>query len=297
MHKTALQLLEVIENRLPKRSRSRFLGTFYASAAKVVAAETQLAAPLMDRAQKILTAEGAHGAVLHFLLDTREAYVPWPQDPEARAARRNQEILLLRAHIERYHTTPDRAAADDDYDRNSYQKSLERLFHLEDPVRSLARLDAMLQADPSLLDLWCYRARRLVQAGRLGRAIDDLAWIPAYLEDDTIENVLVPLRLRRGDAVATDAPPDSALARGLLALRDGDFDAAVEALRQAEPQVDGSHLFYLALADLGLANLEKAMPEHRQLAATRFRELDQQYPESPLSYLAVEFAAQLEAGR
>ncbi|MHC4852363.1 MAG: hypothetical protein ACYTF5_10110, partial [Planctomycetota bacterium] len=260
MHKTAIQLLEVIENRLPTRSRSRFLRTFYTTAARVVAAEPHLAAPLMDRAQKILTAEGAHGAVLHFLLETKEACVPWPQDPVARAKRRNQEILLLRAHVERYHATRDRT--DHDHDRNSYLKSLERLFRLEDPARSLSRIDAMLQADPALLDLWCYRARRLVQAGRLGRAIDSLAWIPAYLEDDTVENVLVPLRLRRGDAGATDAPPDSALARGLLALRDGDFDAAVEALGQAEPQVDGSHLFYLALANLG-----NATPEHRQLAA------------------------------
>ncbi len=285
MHKAAQQLCEVLEQRLPERDRPRFLRTFYANAAKVVAADPVLATPMMTRAMKVLMGEGVYGAVLHFLLDTRDTHMPLPADPDARQARLDEEIRLLRTHVNRYH-------AGKDPDRHSYLLSLGRLFRCEDPTESLDRMEARLQQDPSLIDVWGYRARRLVQSNRLQDAIDGLAWIPSYLTDPTIDDILVSLRLRRGGNIVTATTPDSALARGLLALRDANFDAAVEALKLAEAQVDGSHLFYLALAHLG-----KVQPLDRHLAMRYLDQLSREYPDSPVSHLAAEFAEQLAAGR
>jgi len=283
MYKSALQLLEVIEPQLSKADRPRFLRTFYEIAPKVVAAEPHLARPFMDRAHKVLTDEGPHGAVLHFLLETRDSHDPWPEDPEARVARQQQEILFLRAHVERYHGGLDQ-------DRANYVKSLARLHQAEDPGQSLERIEQALRDDPSLLDLWGYRARRLVAANQLDQAIDGLTWIPAYLKDPATDEILLPLRLRRDGTLKSGEEPGSALARGLLALGDLDFDAAAKALAEAMPQVDGSHLFYLAMAHLGQGGAPGM-----QAAAARFTQLAEEYPMSPLSFPALEFAAQLES--
>lgn len=279
MHDTALQLLEVIEPGVAGADRQRFLRTFYEVAAKIVAAKPHLAKSFMDGAHEVLTQEGPHGTVLHFLLEARDAREPWPEDPEARADRRQEEIGFLRAHVEHYHAGLDR-------DRDSYLKSLARLFLLEDPEQGLERMEQALRDDPSLLDLWGYRARRLLAQHRLDDAISGLAWIPAYLEDPATEEILLPLRLRRDGSIEPGKEPGSSLARGLVALYRMDFAAAAKALAQARPQVDGSHLFYLALARLG-----ECGPEARQAAAACFRELASQYPASPLTFLAPEFAA------
>jgi tetratricopeptide (TPR) repeat protein len=84
------------------------------------------------------------------------------------------------------------------------------------------------------------------------------------------------------------ASPQGEYVQGLIALRQGNADEAIERLLKAAPQTDGRHLYELALA-----YTESSAEESRENAIATLERLSKRYPKSSLARNARSFVRQL----
>jgi hypothetical protein len=232
-----------------------------------------------------VASEGAHGCIVHFLLEHGATFPALR--PDAKATR-----LLLLAQLE---------LAGAGRDPGPWlSRSVERLLSDQGAAATRRDIDAALAHHATCLPLWRARAQMMALLQQADTGIADLRRVLAHAEAP--DEVLAFLVLAGANSALRDAdyeqlaalPPlllatdEGAFARGLLALRRGNADDAVPLLTAAPPQPDGLHLFVLALAHLQSRPLEGAARAH-----TLFERLAADYPSSSLARHAGSFAAQL----
>ncbi|MBX3465252.1 MAG: hypothetical protein KF830_18950, partial [Planctomycetes bacterium] len=256
-----------------------------ALAARLVAAGEAIGADAYAAIARQVAQGGAHGCLVHFLLDHAERFPALR--PDTKAARQ-----LLTDQLEL-------AAAGRD-PGPWFDRSIARLLAAQGAAATRGDVEAVLQRHPTCLPLWRARALVLARLQQAGRGIADLRSVLAHADapDETLpfvllaaaENELRPDDVRRLEALppALLGSPDGVLARGLVALRRGAADDAVALLAKAPPRDDGLHLYALALARLQTRAVDAGLR-----AGEVFAQLARDYPSSSLARYAGSFASQL----
>ncbi|MGA0059281.1 MAG: tetratricopeptide repeat protein, partial [Planctomycetota bacterium] len=262
-----------------------------ASLATAGPGSTTVARDADARARRFLALDGSIGVSAHFLYD-RDMATRGPlgdrRDPERVRALAN----LLDTHL--------RAVREGVAGESSMLlATLQRYAEVRGRRAAIDLATERLRVDPSLIAIWIQRARWIAQEGEPDEAIDGLRWIHHYVpthpsildcvELSAREGVVHEDDLRTVESEILDAAqletPDALLTRGLIALRRGSYEKAVELLARSAARPDGAHLYYRGLALMPLGRHEEARALLEECAA--------QFPESPLTVSAEHFAHQL----
>ena len=280
-------MLDHLRTKLQGSERDDCVERMGALARQISALQPQYAALLYQAALRLLTDEGPHGRLVHFVLDSGEA---------APAARLDtaHTVQLLTAHLQL-------AAAGRDQGQ-SLGRTVERLAAAQGAEAAVGTLDAALRAHPAALPVWLQRTLLLLRLQRASEGLDDLRHVLAHGTASAEQLQLIGLCARAltlapadVESLATLPPallesPAGRLARGLVALRLGKPDDAVALLTEAEPTADGLHLVALASA-----LLQSRDPEALGRASQILTDLARDYPSSSLARYAGSFARQLAA--
>jgi hypothetical protein len=292
-------VLEALDPVWPADDRAGYLKVFgnQAGRALVAGAPDEVLERLHQGARALLERDGPHGALVHFLLhleETRNGRLRAPTET-GRADPRVREVMpWLLGHVQLFERGTDTDVA-------ALVVTLQRLEQLEGAAWTLAKIDALLRTDLSLLPLWELRAAILERIGEPEAALRSLQWVPAYVDDPDLLAEIVRLatqrRLPLAEAVQSRFDPADPrvsghvrgrLAAGLLALRSGRHAEAAELLAFAEERLDGARQFYLALA-----LLPDRSPKAGKQARDAFEQLAASFPTSAFAELAGHLARQL----
>jgi tetratricopeptide (TPR) repeat protein len=290
---TALILMKRIEFNLDPKERGAFLELYFSTMDKIApVAEPLVVAQMAKQAVKVLETECVHGAPLHFLMRVLDKEIQGLEGTEegsvALQRMLEMERLYLPKHVDYFLTGAD---------KNVYNlaATLRRLGRREGFKRGLALIDKVLRRDPSLLPVWLLRAEWLVQLNRVDDAVVSLVWLPRYLKDPAIVDTLVQLMGRSGILVSRGKDltmPEllekgSKLTLGMVLLRFGSYVKAANAFGLAEPRDDGTHLYYRAMALLGVQT-KATEQEARRLLVQVFEDFeDSSFAESARTVVKV----------
>ena len=254
-------------------------------AAALVEARGTAVPEVYERALQHLARDGAHGCLVHFVLDHGATFPT--QAPDATAAR---QLLLDQIGL-----------AATGRDPGSWLlRSVERLVALQGATTTRTDVDAALRRHPTCLPLWHAFAAVRTRLREASAAVQDLRCVLAHADSADAVLAFVELAAATGtlqpaDRERLNALPPAAvqtpagrLARGLSLLRLGQPDQALPLLAAAPPRDDGLHLFALALA-----HLQSRQPDGGALARAVLERLAADYPSSSLARNAGSFARQL----
>jgi len=292
----ALQLCDAVEPHVTSEQRRRFASLAFAMANARLAAigEGSAAAVARDaeaRARRFLALDGSIGVSAHFLFD-RDIASRGPLGDRRDPDRVRSLAKLLDTHL--------RAVREGVQGETSMLlATLQRYAELRGRRAAIDLATERLRVDPSLIAVWIQRARWIAQEGEPDEAIDGLRWVHHYVPTHPSILDCVELSAREGvvheedlriveDEILDPAQletPDALLTRGLIALRRGAYEKAVQLLERSAVRADGAHLYYRGLALMPLGRHQDARKLLEDCAA--------QYPESPLTVSAEHFARQL----
>ncbi len=283
MYKPAYKVMQAMEPHLAPDMRRRFLNTYFGHAT-ILAAEdpNQLPALRMD-ALRVISKEGAYGAVLHFLLASKEME-PLPTfTPAQKALQDKLEYKYLRDHIQLF-------LAGRDPNIQLLSLSLQRLYERDGKEQGLELIDQLLFKHPELIDVWVLRCKILADTGDADEIFASLEWINLYLGDGSEQDIILKLLARRGQLCRLGKnliqEPDKLKAApmtlGMVNLRLGQYQKAMGHFARAKKQIDGAHLFYAGLTYLHSKNKNSAI-----LAQRKFAALARDYPQSSFADVAV----------
>lgn len=284
----ALQVYRAAESELGASDRAESLEVYFELIEELAAKDPESAhlARAQRDALRVVADEGAYGAAVHFLLSQQGAIEN--ADGSVDTARRDQAIQWLTGHFRMFLADRDRSTA-------RLAQSVRMFAGLVDSPRLLKQIETLLRHDPSVIELWSLKARELVRAGRTREAYDALTWVEYYLPRHPARFDLIELSTRLGEdrpkveeqmrkVLGDEAweAPERAFVRGMLALRGAQYATAAAELARSEPQPDGAHLYFAALAELARGNALGS--------AELFGTLARDYPMSLLAENAGEFA-------
>ena len=296
-HTEVATILDALEETWPNKRRAHYLRLFgsYATRLALAGADANVLAVLDKRARELFASDGANGALLHYLLLRHEAeHGPLPTVGMRTSERQQLWIDRLRQHVRLFEEGIDNNLPD-------LLLTLRRVEMLEGSAPVLALIDGLLRTDLSLLPVWRLRAEILERSGDTAQAMRTLAWLPRYFDHPDLLPAAARLANQIGhpDARAltiaveqlpatTKRTQHARLALGLGALRNADFNRAIDQLEGAAERADGSRQFYLATALLARddrATLARAKAALDQLVA--------RHPNSSLARMAGHLSRQL----
>lgn len=297
-YEDAIALLDALEKFAPAHERSRFLDFWFRCAVTIVQGHPSidLGNRLAERSRSIVQNEAPYGCALHFmrLVDAAEAMRKPKLTGIAAEQKKEEDRQLLLRHLELFESGRDPAIP-------SAIASLRALEQLDGPDAALVRSEALLKHDPGIVALWTLHAELLERADRAVDAAKLLQQIWRYTREPatmvqatrvTCEQGLPITDAVRNLELGVPAPmldsPSGRYARGLLALRLARYTQAESLLANAEPQAQGQHLWFRALANLSIPG-----PEAAVRAEGLLRELASKFPKSTWAKNAGHFAAQL----
>ncbi|MGK0299531.1 MAG: hypothetical protein ACI89X_000396 [Planctomycetota bacterium] len=260
--------------------RLAVLQQFYRTAEQLIAADQNHRAMLVRLATSHLVTEGALGEIVHFLLANAKSTEPH--------SKRDMMLALL----ERIAT----AKSDTTY----LDRTITALTKSAGIVRANRELDALIDRYPTALPLWAARVALRQRLDDDPAALTELRTVLTHALDPTAELTFLGMAAARRKLAPADtlrlsklpaellASPAGEYVQGLMALRQGRADEAIERLLKAEPQHDGRHLYELALA-----YTMSAADQSRERAIVALEQLDKDYPKSSLARHARSFARQL----
>tara|TARA_R110002096_G_scaffold879_3_gene4938 strand:+ start:1984 stop:6009 length:4026 start_codon:yes stop_codon:yes gene_type:complete len=260
--------------------RLAVLQQFYRSAETLLAAASTERPMLVRLATHHLATEGAHGEIVHFLLANATTTEP------------HSKRDMLIAHLERIAT----ATSDTRY----LDRTIEALSQIMGIVDLNHEVDRLIDRYPTSLPMWAVRVKLRQRLDDDPSALAELRTVLTHALDPTAElaflamtaaeRKLVPEDWQRLSKLPTEllASPAGEYVQGMMALRQGLADEAIERLLKAEPQHDGRHLYELALA-----YTVSAAAENTEKAIAALNLLHKDYPNSSLARHARSFVRQL----
>jgi hypothetical protein len=288
------EALTVIERMLPRLEtgdRNEALSALFESANRAAENGDGRAAQSGRRvALQVLAQEGSRAAAVAFLL--RDDARSRRQDPRLETIDAQRMLQWVQDLL-----APGAGAADAPVVAG---QCLDLFAAHYGPAAAARACDAILRRRPSALPLWVLRTELLGRAQRSREGLADLRAMLAYVDSEELSLRALTLAARHRNLLPEDravlerlspaalASPAGLLARGLVALRSGQADAAEELLQGTPADADGGHLYYRALA-----NLMRRAPGAAARARDLFAQLDADYPSSSLARYAGSFARQL----
>ncbi|MFK7742809.1 MAG: hypothetical protein AB8H80_21035 [Planctomycetota bacterium] len=222
------------------------LRRFYALANALRKADAKAAEALIPTVVRHLQQEGARGDIVHFLL----AYGD-DERPVVAADLLKSQLRYVAAG----------GPADIWFDRSTALLIDE--IGLEETV---ATFDELLDAHPTRLPLWSARSLLRTRLNEEEEAMQELRHVLTHARAARAELAFLALassyqRLEPDDFAQFAKLPEAVretrqgrYVAGMLALRLGDANAAIPLLADCQPQLDGRHLYALALAHLQGSN-------------------------------------------
>lgn len=286
----ALALLDTLRNNASGEDLLPVLQLYFYVANQLSAAgDSILAAAMRATARSIIAAQGPMGPAVHFLFEEHARARESDSErklPDVRAR------ALLSGHLARCANGLEGMAP--------MMRSLELLLARFGSGEALVEVEKLQRAKPHSLALWRWRADRLAEEGRGEDALFELRRLATYA--DTPQMVLARCILAGEQRLPADPDlvqlvslplevaesPDGRYARGLLALRAGNYGESYELLVNAPARPDGAHLYFA-----GMAALSSRDAESRQRAGSLFQQLAETYPSSSVARYAGSFASQL----
>jgi len=277
---TACTILDKVLNGPHPCDRDAVRGAFYQLAEQLIQADRKHGQLLAVLASRYIATDGALGQTVHFLLDN-----------PVKALQLNT-TQLLRDHLEMIATGRD--------DQTRLQATLTALIARTNTASTSEYIDTLLERYPTSVPLWSVRASLTYRQDRDPRGLAELRTVLTHADDPeaslrfvglvTAARVLQPADLKLWQQLpkALKESPQGAYVQGMIALRQGKPDEAIEFLQKAAPQHDGRHLF-----DRALAYLESADPDGTTKAKTLLQQLLADYPKSSLAQNAGSFVRQL----
>ncbi len=288
----AIQLAEVLEPRIDRSERQRFLAVYFSLVSSEIqrTQDPELIRRAVTKARKIRRDEATFGIIANFLVD-RDLADNGPLDPRAEPERvaRIRDILL--EHIALVRSGEDRYV-------KMVEQTLLRLEEIAGRTHALEVCESLLRLDASMLELWILRARWLALDGDSDQALEGLRWTYDYVPTHAV--TLRVVEFAAFDGMSTDrdyqtvheqldedvrSSPDGKLTAGLLAVRRAEHEEAARLLAEAAPRPDGRQLYFLGLARLRQGDADGATAALEALLS--------QYPDSPLAANARHFVRQL----
>lgn len=260
--------------------RDAVLGQFYQLAGRLAEVDKQQTQQLAALASGHVAKHGARGLIVHFLLNNR-----------TKSLEINARKLLL-DHLEMIATGQD--------NEDLLNETVDGLLTRIGIVACNQEVDRLLDKYPTSLPLWAVRAGLRARLDGDAEGLADLRTVLTHADDPqarlrflglaAAERRLSPedLKLWKKLPKALLDSPTGAYVQALMALRQGQADAAVALFAKAAPQHDGRHLF-----DLALAHLEGTAEDGVALATAALQQLLKDYPKSSLAQNAGSFILQL----
>jgi hypothetical protein len=286
----ALALLDTLRNSATGDQLLPVLQLYFYVANQLSAAgDSILAAAMRATARSIIAAQGPVGPAVHYLFEEHARARESDSErklPDVRAR------ALLAGHLAR--------CADGLEGMAPMVRSLELLLSRFGSGEALIEVEKLQRAMPHSLALWRWRADRLAEEGRGKDALFELRRLAIYA--DTPQMVLARCILAGEQRLPAETEmaqlaslpqevaesPDGRYARGLLALRAGNYRESYELLANAPARPDGAHLYFA-----GMAALSARDAESRERAGNLFQRLSESYPSSSVARYAGSFAIQL----
>jgi predicted Zn-dependent protease len=281
-------LLDRMLPTLPAEQRGEALEAMFTIGAALWRERAPGAEMVTAAASRLLASEGAHGCLVHFLLDGPGRY---PTNPIAESAAKK----MLTDHVER--------AGRGGEPEIWLQRSIQRLIADHGLDAATLAVDAALAAHPTSLPLWRHRTVLLGQRQRGPEAVAEFRAVLRHAKAPTeqLEYLVLAgthlavssddLQLLPQLPLPTLMSPDGQLAVGLVSLRLGRPDESIVPLERATVRPDG-----LPLQALTLAQLQSVAGGGLARAAATCQKLATDYPSSSLARYAGSFARQF-AGR
>lgn len=269
-----------VSNQLGLSERLAVLQQFYRSANALVAADKSHQTMLVRLATRHLATDGPLGEIVHFLLTNAKTTEPY--------SKRDMMLALL----ERIAT----AKSDTTY----LDQTIQALTKSMGLVGATRELDSLIDRYPTALPLWAARVALHQRLDDDPAALIELrtvlthALAPSaeltFLGMAAAQRQLIPADIQRMSLLPAEllASPTGEYVQGLIALRQGQPDVAIERLLKAAPQHDGRHLYELALA-----YTQSAAANSRENAIAALEQLRKDYPKSSLARNARSFIRQL----
>ena len=273
-------ILDQILNGNHPCDRLALLQQFYRCAEQLVAVEQKHQAMLVRLAKHHLATEGALGEIVHFLLANAKT---------TQQQTKREMIFALLEHIATGKT-----------DAAYLDRTIKALTQSVGIVRANSELDRLVDRYPTALPLWAGRVALRQSLDDDPAALAELRTVLTHALDPNAElsflamvaaqRKLTPVDTQRLTKLPAEllASPQGEYVQGLIALRLGNADEAIERLLKAAPQTDGRHLYELALA-----YTESSAEESRENAIATLERLSKDYPKSSLARNARSFVRQL----
>jgi tetratricopeptide (TPR) repeat protein len=261
-------------------NRPELLQQFYRSAEQLVAVDQKHRAMLVRVAKNHLATDGALGEIVHFLLTN------------AKMTNRQAKRDMIFALLERIATGKT--------DATYLDRTIIALTKSVGIVHANRELERLIDRYPTALPLWAARVALRQRLDNDPVALTELRTVLTHALDPNAElsflataaaqRKLTPDDSKRMSKLPAEllASPQGEYVQGLIALRQGNADEAIERLLKAAPQTDGRHLYELALA-----YTESSAKESRENAIATLERLSKRYPKSSLARNARSFVRQL----
>lgn len=273
-------ILDKVLNGKQECDRDLVLATFYRTAERLIAADDSHRAMLVRLATHHVTTEGARGLIVHFLLDHAKTTEPLSK----------RDLML--AHLERI--------AKGLSDTQHLDKTIEALVDAHGLIRANRELDGLIDRFPTALPFWAARVSLRQRLDDDPAALQELRTVLTHALDPRAELTFLGMAAAQRKLTKADtqrlaklppkllASPTGEYVQGLVALRMGRTDEAIERLAKAEPQHDGRHLYELALA-----YTQSLKDEDGPKAIATLEALLEGYPNSSVARHARSFVRQL----
>lgn len=261
-------------------NRPELLQQFYRSAEQLVAVDQKHRAMLVRVAKNHLATDGALGEIVHFLLTN------------AKMTNRQAKRDMIFALLERIATGKT--------DATYLDRTIIALTKSVGIVQANREVERLIDRYPTALPLWAARVALRQRLDNDSVALTELRTVLTHALDPNAElsflataaaqRKLTPDDSKRLSKLPAEllASPQGEYVQGLIALRQGNADEAIERLLKAAPQTDGRHLYELALA-----YTESSADQSRENAIATLERLSKRYPKSSLARNARSFVRQL----